>query len=94
VPHQEFLKRFARQHQCAADLAQLAEHPGLKAAIGEAVKRANRILSPIERVRRFHIMPEMFGIENGLLTPTLKLRRPLIVKAYRELLESLYAPAK
>ena len=58
--------------------------------IGEAVARANRSLSAIERIRRFHIMAEPFTVENGLMTPTLKLRRHLIVKAYRELLEGLY----
>jgi long-chain acyl-CoA synthetase len=35
-------------------------------------------------------MAEPFTVENGLMTPTLKLRRHLIVKAYRELLEGLY----
>ena len=39
-------------------------------------------------------MPEPFSIENGLMTPTLKLRRHLIVKAHRELLEGLYGAAK
>ena len=39
-------------------------------------------------------MPEPFSVDNGLMTPTLKLRRHLIVKAYRELLEGLYGAAK
>jgi long-chain acyl-CoA synthetase len=75
-------------------LAKLANDPRFKAAIGEAVARANRSLSPIERVRRFHVMPEPFSVDNGLMTPTLKLRRHLIVNAYQPLLESLYGPGK
>ena len=35
-------------------------------------------------------MPEPFSVENGFMTPTLKLRRHLIVKAHQELLEGLY----
>lgn len=94
VPHQEFVKQFARAHGKRAELEALADDPAFRAAINEAVARANRRLSPIERVRRFHIMPEPFSIENGLLTPTMKLRRHLIVKAYKDLLEALYASGK
>ena len=35
-------------------------------------------------------MPEPFTIENGMQTPTLKLRRHIIVKTYRELIEGLW----
>ena len=90
VPHQEVVREFARARGMAADLGVLAEDPSFKTMIGEAVARANRSLSAIERIRRFHIMAEPFTVENGLMTPTLKLRRHLIVKAYRELLEGLY----
>ena len=94
VPHPEFVRSFARTHKLEAELATLAVHAEFRAAIGEAVSRANRNLSPIERVRRFHIMPEPFSVDNGLMTPTLKLRRHLIVKANQELLDSLYGAAK
>ena len=80
VPHPDFVRGFARGHQLPADLGALAENAAFRAAIGEAVKRANQSLSPIERVRRFHVMPAPFSIDNGLMTPTLKLRRHLIVK--------------
>ncbi len=90
VPHQEVVREFARARGLAAELGVMAEDPSFKTMIGEAVARANRSLSAIERIRRFHIMAEPFTVENGLMTPTLKLRRHLIVKAYRELLEGLY----
>jgi long-chain acyl-CoA synthetase len=94
VPHPEFVRRFARTHKLEAELATLVVHAEFRAAIGEAVSRANRNLSPIERVRRFHIMPEPFSVDNGLMTPTLKLRRHLIVKANQGLLDNLYGAAK
>ena len=94
VPHQEFTRSFARANKCAPDLAELGRNAAFKAAIGEAVRRANNALSPIERVRRFEVMPEAFSVENGFMTPTLKLRRHLIVQAYKELLEGLYGPGK
>ncbi len=94
VPHQDFVRSFAREHGCRADLGQLADDGAFKAAIGAAVARANRRLSAIERVRKFHVMAEPFSIENGLMTPTLKLRRHLIVDTHQELIESLYGPGK
>ena len=94
VPHQEFVRSFARAHKCEPDLAALGRNAEFKSAIGEAVRRANNTLSPVERVRRFDLMPESFSVENGFMTPTLKLRRHLIVKAHQELLESLYGPAR
>ena len=71
----------------------LSADPAFQAAIGEAVKRANRELSVIERVRRFHVMGEAFGIDNGLMTPTMKLRRHAIYARHRELLDGLYGHA-
>ena len=94
VPHQDFIRGFARANRCSADLNELAEDARFKAAIGAAVTRANSRLSAIERVRKFHVMPEAFSVDNGLMTPTLKLRRHLIVGAYRDLLEGLYSAGK
>ena len=94
VPHREFVVGYARAHRCEPDLAQLATNPEFRAAINEAVRRANERLSPIERVRRFEIMAEPFSVENGFMTPTLKLRRHLIVKANQELIERLYGQGK
>ena len=39
-------------------------------------------------------MPEAFSVDNGLMTPTLKLRRHLIVKTNQSLLDSLYSASK
>lgn len=94
VPHQDFIRSFARTHGCSAKLSDLAEDARFKAAIGAAVTRANSRLSAIERVRKFQVMPEAFSVDNGLMTPTLKLRRHLIVAAYRDLLEGLYGAGK
>ena len=59
-------------------------------AIGAAVARVNRVLSPAERVRRFILAAEPFTIANGQLTPTLKIRRHAIRERYGEALDRLY----
>jgi long-chain acyl-CoA synthetase len=90
VPDADFARSYARKHGLSPDLASLAEDAGFQRAIGEAVSRANQSLSVIERVRQFRLMAEPFTIENGLMTPTLKLKRQRISGLHRELIEKLY----
>jgi len=58
-----------------------------------ALDRVNADLSVIEKVRRFIVADEPFGIENEQLTPSLKIRRHVIGKVYCERLDALYARA-
>jgi long-chain acyl-CoA synthetase len=90
VPDADFARNYARAQKLPNDLGRLADDEGFQRAVGEAVKRANQSLSVLERVRHFKLMPEPFSIENGMMTPTLKLKRPVIYRTHRDLFESLY----
>lgn len=100
VPHEEFAKAWlakmgaektgAVKSGKSASLAELAADKDFQGAVGHAVERVNGKLSPIERVRHFILVPEPFSIENNMLTPSLKIRRHVIRKAYGERLEGLY----
>ncbi len=90
VPDEEVMGRWAEAHGKPADLTALASDPAFHQAIAPAVERVNRGLSAIERVRRFMLAREAFGMENGLLTPTLKIRRHKIKEIYGQALEALY----
>lgn len=94
TPDPSFVQTFGRQPGKSMDLAVLANDREFRQQIGEAVKRANANLSAIERIRKFEIMPEAFTVENGLMTPTMKLRRPRIIERHRALLEGLYGAGK
>jgi long-chain acyl-CoA synthetase len=59
-------------------------------AVAEAIERVNARLSVIERVRRFALAPEEFTIANGMMTPTLKVRRAQVIARYRDVLEAMY----
>ena len=50
----------------------------------------NNNLSKIENIKKFFIVKEKFSIENGMLTPTLKLKRYKIVQKYKNEFEKLY----
>jgi len=54
------------------------------------LENMNKSLSLIEKVKKFKLIKEEFTIENGMLTPTLKLKRKKILEKYKEDLEKLY----
>ena len=91
VPDTEFLRAFAAENgRDGAELAQLASDPELIKAIGAAVTRVNRHLGPLERVRRFVLATDAFTVNNGQMTPTLKIKRHAIRAAYGNALLALY----
>jgi long-chain acyl-CoA synthetase len=90
VPDDETVKRWAKDAGKPADLGVLADDAAFAAFLGEVMERINATLSPVERVRRFHIALEPFTIAGGEMTPTLKLRRHVIGEKYGAALESLY----
>ena len=54
------------------------------------LENLNKSLSLVEKVKKFKLIKEEFTIENGMLTPTLKLKRKKILEKYNEDLEKLY----
>ncbi|MFF3067641.1 AMP-dependent synthetase/ligase [Kitasatospora sp. NPDC057936] len=64
----------------------------LHAEIQRAVAAANTAVSRAESIRAFRLLPREFGLEQGLLTPSLKLRRAAIAEHYAADIEELYVP--
>ena len=58
--------------------------------INNAINNLNNNLSKIENVKKFFLINEKFSIENGMLTPTLKLKRYKIINKYKNNFENLY----
>ncbi len=58
--------------------------------IQKEIENINKNLSRIENIKKFFIINEKFSIENGMLTPTLKLKRYKIVQKYKNEFEKLY----
>ena len=54
------------------------------------IENINKSLTLIEKIKKFVLINEEFTIENGMLTPTLKLKRKEIIKNYKQQLENLY----
>lgn len=66
------------------------DDPALRKAIGTAIDDINKDLSVIERVKRFALLPEACTIDNGLMTPTLKIKRHKLKERYGDLIKSLF----
>ncbi|HYC03196.1 MAG TPA: long-chain fatty acid--CoA ligase [Azospirillaceae bacterium] len=90
VPEADVARTWARDRGKTEDMARLCEDPEFRKLISAAVDRANTTLAGVERIRKFALVPESFSIENGLMTPTLKIRRPLVQAHYKDRIEGLW----
>ena len=90
VPDPEWVQEWCARHGQPCRFDALAQNSAFRTALGHAVERVNKDLSVIERVRRFTLADEPFTIENGQMTPSLKIRRHEIKKMYGERLDALY----
>ncbi len=70
--------------------AELAGHPAVLEEIGRAVEEVNRHLSHAEQIKRFRLLPTEWSAESEELTPTLKLKRRVVLKKYAGQIEDMY----
>jgi long-chain acyl-CoA synthetase len=75
----------------SATVADLAEDTELLAEIQRAVDEGNLAVSTAESVRRFRVLDTEFNPENGYLTPSLKLKRSVIMKDFATEVDALYS---
>jgi long-chain acyl-CoA synthetase len=66
------------------------EFEGQKEKINEIVGEINKNLTLLEKIKKFHLINESFSIENGLLTPTMKVKRNKVIARYKNILENFY----
>ena len=71
-------------------VALLVAAEGQEAALGQAVARVNARLASIERIRRWAQAPAAFSVENGLLTPTMKVQRRVVLERHAGVVAGLY----
>ena len=66
------------------------EFKGNKEKISKIINTINNDLTSIEKIKNFRIIEENFSIENGLLTPTMKVKRTKVINKYKNILENFY----
>ncbi|WP_346768352.1 long-chain fatty acid--CoA ligase [Streptomyces sp. R301] len=80
----------AIQGRAALSPAELVRDPDLETEIRRGVVAANTLVSQAESIRTFRILARPFSEEHGLLTPSLKLKRKAIERAYAAEVDALY----
>ncbi len=58
--------------------------------LSDEIEKINKNLTKIEKIKKFFVIKEKFSIENGMMTPTLKLKRYKIINIYKNNFEDLY----
>ena len=86
----EAFPAWAEAHGKSGRLADLTEDPDLRAEVGAAIDEANSAVSKAEAIRKFAILPDDWTEEGGQLTPSLKLKRQVVMRESRDDIEALY----
>jgi long-chain acyl-CoA synthetase len=87
----ETVPTWAEQHGKSNDVDKLVDDPDLRAEIEAAVAEANKAVSKAESIRKFTILADEWSEEGGHLTPSLKLRRVVVMRDYVDEVEELYS---
>jgi len=88
----EHLAAFAKTHGVAVE--EVLHHSSVREEVQRGVDLVNAEQSRVAAVRKFVILPWRFGVETGELTPTLKIRRAVILERYKAEIEALYEREK
>ncbi|NBC00406.1 MAG: AMP-binding protein [Bacteroidetes bacterium] len=93
VPDMEALAAFCNAEEITySSDAELLQHPKIRALFAQAFKDYSRQAAAHEKIRDFTLVPEPFSVENGMLTPTMKPKRPVIERRYADVIDAMYAP--
>ena len=82
---------WAQENGLSEDLAELASEDAVRDLVQHELDRANSNYAQVEQIKRFAILDHDLSLEQGELTPTLKVKRNVINDRYAELFESLYS---
>jgi long-chain acyl-CoA synthetase len=82
---------WARERGLPEDIGSLAASDAVRALVQAELDRANAGYAQVEQVKKFAILNRDLSVEDGELTPTLKVKRSVINQRYADLLESLYS---
>ncbi|CED91471.1 MAG: long-chain fatty acid--CoA ligase [Actinomyces succiniciruminis] len=91
----EMLPQWLANHNLPEmDVTTASTHPQVLAALDRAVARTNRAVSRAESIRTYRVLTSDFTEANGLLTPSLKVKRSLVMETYADTIADIYSTTK
>ena len=91
VPVYGLVKNYAKEKGLEyKDMADLLQHPKVQALFRARIDTLQQQFAHYEQVKRFTLLSEPFSMERGELTNTLKLKRSVVAKNYKELIDKMY----
>lgn len=91
-PNFEFVKEWAKIHKVALGTTneEIVKNEQVVKRIDEEIEGINKKFGHWEQIKRFELTPDVWSIDGGQLTPTLKLKRKVIREIYKDLYDKIY----
>ena len=93
-PNFEFIKEWIKHKDKDINLdnASIESSKVVLARIQKEIDKANEHFGKWEQIKKFELTPDVWSIEGGHLTPTMKMKRKIIKEMYKDLIEKIYRP--
>ena len=92
-PNFDFLKEWAKRHHITIGTtnAEIVSNSEVNKRIQEEIDVINEKFGNWEKIKRFELTPDVWSIDGGHLTPTLKLKRKIVMEKYKDLYKKIYS---
>jgi len=91
VPAYDLLEKWARQNGVPfANREELCRNAKVNAMLMERIDTLQQTLANYEKIKRFTLLPHHFSVENGEMTNTLKIKRNVVAKRYKDVIDAMY----
>lgn len=89
--NQDYVIQYAQSHKILyGEYSELVKHAEIKRLVDEAIEELNSQLARYETIKRHIVIPKEFTVEDGELTPSMKIKRKFLCQKYKAELEALY----
>jgi long-chain acyl-CoA synthetase len=92
-PSFDFIQEWAKRKNLniGTTPAEIAANPEVIDRVAQEVEKINERFGNWEKIKRFELTPEVWSIDGGHLTPTLKLKRKIVMEKYKDLYQKIYS---
>ncbi len=92
VPNFDFILKWAKRKKLNVNTREeIAASEEIKERIWKDIRKFNKRFGHIKQIKKFEMVPDLWSVETGELTPTLKLKRRVIKERYKDLIDKIYS---